>query len=213
MYNVKTLTIGDMATNCYIVYSDETKKALIIDPADTPEYIGEKVIELGLTPVAMIATHGHFDHVLAGFGLQVFFPQLPFFIHDEDQFLLKRMQKTAAHFGASKKVDPAPIRTTSSTDFDGSILGEDEIKILPLAGHTPGSIGIYIPSIKSVFVGDLLFADGSVGETHHVYSDKRTLLQSIVSIQSLPEYTKVYAGHGEMILLADLLQKRYTGIL
>lgn len=208
MYNVHTLVIGDMATNCYIVSNPETKNAIVIDPADTPEYIGEKLVEMGVTPVAMIATHGHFDHVLGAFGLQVFFPDLPFFMHPKDSFLLKRMQKTALHFGGNRTAPPAAQRVLDITDFKDALLGEESIEILSLPGHTPGSIGVYLKVSSAVFVGDLMFADGSVGETHHQYSDKNALKKSIEKIMSLPSNTKIYSGHGEMILVSDVGQER-----
>lgn len=197
-----------MATNCYIVSNAETKNAIIIDPADTPEYIGEKLIEMGLTPVAMIATHGHFDHVLAAFGLQVFFPELPLFLHPKDSFLLQRMQKTARHFGGNRVVPPAAKHVFDIADFDSTLLGQQKIQILDLSGHTPGSIGIYLKDTQSVFVGDLMFADGSVGETHHVYSDKQQLKKSIEKVMALPRETKIYAGHGEMMLVGDVGSER-----
>lgn len=208
MYSIRQLVVGDLSSNCYIVSDPDKKNALIIDPGDAPEYIGEKLIEMGLTPVAMIATHGHFDHVLGSFGLQVFFPQLPFFIHHKDMFLIQRMQKTAVHFSQNHSAPPPPQRCTDIMKFESSQLGEERIEILDLAGHTPGSIGVYMPDSHVVFVGDLLFADGSIGDTHHHYSDTHMMQKSIEKITSLPSMTKIYAGHGDMILVGDLAAKR-----
>lgn len=204
MYNICQLTLGDLSSNCYIVSDSIRKTALIIDPADAPEYIGEKLLEMNLTPVAMIATHGHVDHVLASFGLQVFFPTLPFFIHSNDMFLLKRMQKTAKYFGIDHHAPPQPNRILDILEFKGSLVGREDIQILELPGHTPGSIGVYIRESESVFVGDLIFSDGSVGDTHHIYSDTQKLRKSIAKIKKLPSKTKVYSGHGSMALVGNL---------
>lgn len=208
MYNIRQLVLGDLSSNCYIVSDPDKKTALIIDPVDAPEYIGEKLIEMGLTPVAMIATHGHFDHVLGAFGLQVFFPKLPFFIHHKDMFLIERMQKTAVHFSKNHSAPPPPQHCIDIMKFESSLLGEERIEIFDLAGHTPGSIGVYMPDSHAVFVGDLLFADGSVGDTHHQYSDTHMMQKSIEKITSLPAMTKIYSGHGDMILVGDLAEKR-----
>ncbi|MEK7060691.1 MAG: MBL fold metallo-hydrolase [Patescibacteria group bacterium] len=211
MYNVRQLVLGDFLSNCYIVSDSQRKTALIIDPADTPEYIGEKLIEMRLTPIAMIATHGHFDHVLAAFGLQVFFSNLPFFVHPNDMFLIKRMQKTVLHFTKNRTASPAPEDCIDIEKFESSLLGEERIEILDLAGHTPGSIGLYCNESHAVFVGDTMFSDGSVGDTHHVYSDKIALKKSIEKITALPSNTMMYAGHGERILIGDLgLQGVYS---
>ncbi len=204
MYNIRPLVLGDLGSNCYIVSNQQEKTAIIIDPADTPEYIGEKLVEMGLTPVAMVATHGHFDHVLAAFGLQVFFPQLPFFIHPKDMFLLKRMQKTALHFSKNRLTSPIPQHVFDISRFESSFFGDERVEILDLSGHTPGSIGVYFPESQAAFIGDLMFADGTFGDTHHVYSNRQLMKKSIERINALPPNTKLYAGHGDMMLLGDL---------
>lgn len=204
MYNVQKLVLGDLSSNCYIISNPTHKTALIIDPVDSPEYIGEKLVSMGLTPLAMIATHGHFDHVLGAFGLEVLFPNLPFYIHKKDMFLLMRMQKTALFFSKNRTVPPGPQQVLDIAKFDRSMLGEERLEILDLKGHTPGSIGVYLPLTRAVFVGDLLFADGSVGRTDHEYSDTQELKKSIGKILRLPKKVKMYSGHGETTLVGDV---------
>lgn len=204
MYNVDQLVLGSLSSNCYIISNSHDKTALIIDPVDSPEYIGEKLVSMGLTPLAMIATHGHFDHVLAAFGLEVFFPNLPFYIHKKDMFLLDRMQKTALYFSKNRVVSPSPQQVLDIAKFDRFILGKERLEILDLKGHTPGSIGVYLPLTQAVFVGDLLFAGGFVGSTDHEYSDKKELKKSIEKILHLPKKVKMYSGHGEMTLVEDV---------
>ena len=204
MYNVDQLVLGNLSSNCYIISNPTNKTALIIDPVDSPEYIGEKLVSKGLTPLAMIATHGHFDHVLGAFGLQVLFPNLPFYIHKKDLFLLKRMQKTALYFSNNRAVPPSPQYVLDIAKFDRSMLGGERLEILDLKGHTPGSIGVYLPLTRAVFVRDLLFADGYAGRTDHEYSDKQELNKSIKNILCLPKKVKIYSGHGEMTFVEDV---------
>ena len=196
--------LGELSSNCYIVSNPIRKTALIIDPVDSPEYIGEKLVSMGLTPLAMIATHGHFDHVLGAFGLEVLFSNLPFYIHKKDMFLLTRMQKTALYFSKNRAVPPSPQNVLDIAKFDRSMLGGERLEILDLKGHTPGSIGVYLPLTRAVFVGDLLFADGFVGSTDHGYSDTKELKKSIEKILRLPKNVKIYSGHGETLLVGDL---------
>ena len=62
---VKTCVLGAVSTNCFLVYHDTTKEAVIIDPADNAHYILNKCSELGISPRAVLLTHGHFDHIMA----------------------------------------------------------------------------------------------------------------------------------------------------
>ena len=56
------MVLGMVSTNCYLVYNDDTKEGVVVDPADNGAYILNKCSELGVTPVAVLLTHGHFDH-------------------------------------------------------------------------------------------------------------------------------------------------------
>lgn len=58
------MVLGMVSTNCYLVYNDDTKEGVVVDPADNGAYILNKCSELGVTPVAVLLTHGHFDHII-----------------------------------------------------------------------------------------------------------------------------------------------------
>ena len=62
---VKQLVVGMVETNCYIIYNEETKAAVIVDPGDNPKEISKKCAEYGVKPEAVLLTHGHFDHIMA----------------------------------------------------------------------------------------------------------------------------------------------------
>lgn len=173
---METLVVGSMATNCYIA------GGMIIDPGDDAEYI---VSHLTVKPTMIVATHGHFDHIMAAYALQLAY-NIPFYIHEDDIFLLGRMQSSAKHFLGLKEIDPPPVPT--------------KIKDLPFIhtpGHTPGSICVYFKKDNVLFSGDTVFANGAVGRTDHEYSDKAALEQSVKKILSLSPATRIFPGHGE----------------
>ena len=173
--NIQTLVVGAMATNCYLV------DGMIIDPGDDAEYI---MSHISTRPKMIVATHGHFDHIIAAYALQLAY-NIPFYIHKDDIFLLSRMQSSAKHFLGLRHVDPPPTPT--------------EIRDIPFIhtpGHTPGSICLYFKKDNILFSGDTIFADGAVGRTDHQYSRKFDLSRSIQTILSLPPETKICPGHG-----------------
>ena len=93
--------LGQMQANCYILEKDG--ECVIIDPSDTANFILEQVERRQLTVAGLIATHGHFDHVMAVGEIQVSMKalhahSLPLYIHKDDEFLLKRLVETAKHF-------------------------------------------------------------------------------------------------------------------
>ena len=188
---VNILTVGQLATNCYLVFSKSD--AIIVDPGDDADFIMNKIKDLELSPKLILATHGHFDHVLAVTELKLAF-NIPFYIHKNDQFLLKRMAKTAKYFTG---FDPGPAPIPDGFLKDGQIigLGKEKIKAMYTPGHTPGGVSFYSKGV--IFVGDLLFNDGSVGRTDLEGGDKKLLDKSIKNIIKLPGITTIYSGHGE----------------
>ena len=183
--NIETLAVGQMATNCYIV------DGIIIDPGDDAEYI---ISHCKIKPTMIVATHGHFDHIMAALTLQLAF-NIPFVIHEKDEFLVNNMQSSAKHF-LNIMTDPPP----KITKF---ISGGDKIGNLTVVhtpGHTPGSICLYAKNDKVLFSGDTIFADGAVGSTDHRYSDKAELSQSVKKILSYRRKQKFYLDMAKQMI-------------
>ena len=198
---IKTLPVGQLKANCYLVW-DETNEALIIDPGDDADFIIKNILDEELTPRLIVATHGHFDHIMAALELQLAF-KIPFFMHEKDLFLLDRMDSSAKYFTG---FDPGP-----SPDVDKFLkdkaeikVGNMEFKIIYTPGHTPGCVSIYCKAKGAVFVGDLIFADKSVGRTDFKYSSAVELSKSIRTISKLPKGTTVYPGHGVVAAISEL---------
>jgi glyoxylase-like metal-dependent hydrolase (beta-lactamase superfamily II) len=195
MLTIDTLVVGAMKTNCFIVYDDVIKEALIIDPGEDSEYITEFLQKRDLEPLAILATHGHFDHNLAAFSLKVTM-NVPYLISKNDEFLLKNMRASAKHF-LGIATDPPPKPDAYLKEGKRITVGSSFFEVIECPGHTPGSICLYNPIEKILFCGDLLFKGGSVGRYDFSYADKKDLFASINTILNLPGDTIIYPGHGE----------------
>lgn len=195
------LSVGQLQENCYLLKINDSE-CIIIDPGDDAEYIIDTIQKENLTPKMILATHGHFDHIMAVWQLQVTY-QIPFFIDQKDEFLVKRMQASAQHFIPGVKCSPPPhdIKFWQNQNLKKFIF-----KIINTPGHTPGSVSYFFQKQKAIFVGDVVFANGMVGRTDFKYCDSKKLKSSLETIFKLPEDIMVYPGHGEAILLSNLKQ-------
>lgn len=193
---VKPLVVGQLQTNCYLVMDTKRRETVIIDPGDDATYIADVVREEGMRPTHIIATHGHFDHILGAFELQQAY-DIPFLIHQKDDFLVKRMKETARHFLGIDIPDLPPEIKGYVKETDEITVCAYTLHVLETPGHTPGSICLYSPQGKFMLTGDTLFAEGAVGRTDFAYSSFAKLRDSISNILSYPEETILYPGHGD----------------
>ncbi len=189
---------GSFAANCYIVASEAGSECLIIDPGEDAQHgIDEVVSRYRLRPVAVLATHGHLDHIwsvapVCGAS------GIPAYIHPADRDLLTDPAKgfslaAGQHlFGGLTLAEPDDVLELA----DGMTLDLAGISIVVdhAPGHTPGSVTFRLPG--TLFTGDLLFA-GSVGRTDLPGGDYQTLLDSLSRVcLPLPDETVVLSGHG-----------------
>lgn len=188
---VERLVVGQLSTNCYLVFS--SSQAVIIDPGDDGDYIARRIQDLGLVPQAILATHGHFDHILAVTELKLVF-KIPFYLHRADLTILKRTRLTAKFF-TGLEVDPPPQVDKYLTDGQTIKLGREKLKVVHTPGHTQGSVSFY--SSSNLFVGDTLFAGGGKGRTDLSGGDEKKIERSVKKILKLPKDTAIFPGHGE----------------
>ena len=196
-----TLTVGQMQENCYLVFDNVSKDALIIDPGDDADYIERIISDHSLTPKLILATHGHFDHCMAVLELKLAY-KIPFFINFKDKFLIKNMSSSARHFLG---IDAGPPPEVDANLIEGKSfrIGKSSLKVMETPGHTPGSVCLYDQIAKRLYTGDTLFAEGGIGRTDFKYSSQENLVASLEKIFKLPNPTEIYPGHGRPSTLEE----------
>lgn len=188
---VITIPAGIYAANCYLVYSEDEKKALVIDPGGDGELIMKKAEDLDLSIEYIILTHGHADHI-GGVGELKTLSHAPVGIHKADEAMLKNGDVNLSSQMAMGRVELAPDLILE--DGDELKFGSLLAKIIHTPGHTPGGISIKIED--SIFTGDTLFA-GSIGRTDFPGGSYEEIIASIKEkIIIYPETTIIYPGHG-----------------
>lgn len=188
---IKTLAVGPIMANCYIVGCENTKQAAVIDPGDDTDKILMALADAKLTLKYILNTHGHFDHV-GGNRRMKDATGAELLIHAEDASMLASLPQAAASFGLSADSSPPPDKTID--EGDTIIFGDITFNVLHTPGHSPGGVSFHADSV--VFVGDTLFA-GSIGRTDFAGGDFNTLIASIKNkLIPLGDDVTVYTGHG-----------------
>lgn len=193
--------MGQLGANCYLISDESSREVLIVDPGDDADYIARAVADDDLIPVKMVATHGHFDHLMAAAALKLRY-KIPFLIHQKDEFLVQRARESAREF-LGIDIGITPVIDGYIKQDDRLAAGNGEFVILETPGHTPGSICLFYEKERILLAGDLIFAGGGTGRTDFSYCRENDLRQSIKRILCLPLAVRVYAGHGEETTLAD----------
>lgn len=184
--------VGPLACNCYIVGDPATKEAIVIDPGGDASKIAATLQAEGLRVTAIVATHAHFDHLVAAEALREL-TGAPFFMHPDDRPLLDWYEESARMF-LGIEIGPAPAIDTDADEGDALVAGDVSLDVVHTPGHSPGSISLVAPGM--VFSGDALFA-GSIGRSDLPGGDGRTLIETIKEkLLGLDDDVVVHPGHG-----------------
>jgi len=182
--------------NTYLVW-DDSGECIIIDPAFQDESERERLTgfmtEKSLSPVRIINTHCHVDHLLGIPGMKQVY-NIPFHCHRQETSLLEKAHIMGKAFG----IDAAPFPAPDWFLEHGEIidLGNSRLKALAVPGHSPGSLAFYDEKTEFVITGDALFA-GGIGRTDLPGGNYDQLIQSIsTQLFELPEDTVIWPGHG-----------------
>lgn len=190
---VETNVLGPVMTNCYFAINEETKETLIIDPAANADLIAEKLNRETLQPVAILLTHGHFDHILAATDIANGF-QIPIYASKEEKELL---ETPSLNLSTSIRKNISVSPTNYLNDKDTIKLAGMEIIIIQTPGHTSGGICYLFKDSKVLFSGDTLF-EGTVGRADLPTSNFHDLMDSLNrKLMTLSDDITVFPGHGE----------------
>jgi hydroxyacylglutathione hydrolase len=196
MIQIQSFTFNPFQENTYVLY-DESKQCLIIDPgcSNTSEQqeLSDFIKEEELTPVKLLNTHCHIDHILGNKYVSDTWKLLPE-IHEKDLVILHSGVKTAQLYGIPYYTSPDPIAYIK--EGDTLAFGNSELQVIFTPGHSPGSIIFYNTAQKFAIAGDVLFRE-SIGRTDFPLCSHSDLMDSIkTKLFLLPDDLVVYPGHG-----------------
>ncbi|NLV57414.1 MAG: MBL fold metallo-hydrolase [Clostridiales bacterium] len=190
LISVRTVPVGDIQANCYLVENTSTREALIVDPGDEADRI---IAAVGnLRPVACLATHGHFDHIGAVDGVCGHFG-IPLYLHEAD---LPKL--TDSRMNESRRfARPMTVQTPGIPLVDGQRLNLAgiHITVIHTPGHSRGSCCYLLPDGQGIFTGDTLF-DRGYGRTDFEDGNFLQLKESLRRLLGLQPRMVAYPGHG-----------------
>lgn len=193
---ILTLALGVVETNAYIIGDHASGQAILIDPVDDAPQLIKAAADAGFEIGLILATHAHFDHVLASAQIKEL-THAPFVLHAGAAPMLRDLPAQGRMFFGTP-FPPAAEPDRLITD-ESEIIELGAIRLQPLytPGHAPGHLAFYMPAVKIVFSGDALFA-GSIGRTDLPGGSLDVLLNSIVrKLLTLDDDVRVLPGHGD----------------
>ncbi len=186
------LPLGMIQTNAYIL--EKESHCLIIDPGGEAQKLIAKINQKKLTPLAILLTHSHFDHIGAVDDIRDHF-QIPVYIHKKEGNCLADATLNGSLVFLNQQITARPAEHLISSKQTLQI-GDFSLQILETPGHSPGSISYYWEEEGVVFSGDVLF-EGSIGRTDLPGGNHEQLIRTIrEKLFSLPTSTIVLSGHG-----------------
>jgi len=176
------------ATNCWAVSADGTDDAVVVDPGFSPDRVAAMLDRAGKRLAAVLATHGHADHIGSAPAIC---GDVPLYIHEADELALTDQRAWGAGLPVDDSFRPKEVRTIA----EGEVLefAGFSIRVMHTPGHTPGSVCFVTDGF--LFSGDLIFRD-AIGRSDFPNSSQGEMVRSLRRFLTLPDELDVYPGHG-----------------
>ena len=191
---VEQYVVGPVQTNCYFAINDDTKEVLVIDPGASADQLAKKIRQEKLTPIAILLTHGHFDHAGGAEELAKHF-DIKIYAEENEKETLDTPSLNLSGWEGVQKTYHADVFLKNEQEID---LAGFHIRVFHTPGHTVGGCCYYFPYQNVVFSGDTLFCT-SVGRTDFPKGSAAQIIRSIKEkLLPLPDETTVYTGHNDI---------------
>ena len=196
------MVLGSYQTNCYFIYQEDEKRAIVVDPADQGRKIYEALLHSRITVGAILLTHGHFDHIWGTKELREATGAKIYALDAERALCEDSHNNVSDMAGRPYTVIPDEYLR----DGQELTLAGIHLKVIATPGHTIGSCCYYFPEAGFLVSGDTLFAE-SVGRTDFPTGSMSSIVRSIKEkLYVLPGDTKVYPGHGDSTTIEHEMQ-------
>ena len=198
---IRNLFPGSWGSNCYLV--EDNGEALIIDPSASAAAILRAVREEGCTPVGILLTHGHFDHIMSVDALRQAEPTLKVYIHEADAPMLTDADKNGFcfFFRQDRVWNAADVLLQNGDEIK---VGNATLTVVHTPGHSPGSICYFCQSEGIMLTGDTLFAD-NIGRCDLWGGSYATIRQSLKRLRDYDGGLTILPGHGGSNTLSKAL--------
>lgn len=188
------IPVTPLQQNCLLLWCDETKRAVVVDPGGDLPNIQDAIAKTGVTVEKIWLTHGHVDHVAGADELRELLGVPIEGPHIADKYLLDNVVNSANMFGLTGARNFTPDRWLG--EGDTMTIGMLSFDVLHCPGHSPGSVVFFNPAMRFAIVGDVLF-NGSVGRTDLPGGSHATLIKSITEkLLPLGDDIGFVCGHG-----------------
>lgn len=182
--DIKTLQVGPIGTNCYILCDETEKLCAVIDPGGDADLVAAAVAETGCALCAILLTHGHYDHTGGVAELQDQWPDVPVYLNRGDVYEDVRMHKEFPPLNNAKDYG----------EGDEFQVGGLTVRVLSTPGHSEGGVTLRCENV--LFTGDTLFA-GSMGRTDFPGGSTKKIMASLKRLAGLEGNFAVLPGHME----------------
>src|SRR5690625_1860108 len=196
---IKQFSLGPIGTNCYIL--SQNNECLVIDPGGDAHIVEEYLNNNKLTPLAILLTHAHFDHIGAVEEIRTKY-KIDVYLHENEQDWLDdpSLNRSSLYFGENGIVTKRPEKLLSTGELE---IGPFTCEVVHTPGHSPGSVTFIFRKDKFIVSGDVLFHRG-IGRTDLPDASIEQLAKSIVNqLYVLPDDFNVYPGHGTNTTIGD----------